>query len=72
MTLTELKALRPRDRVVVNVPGGAAIGRVNAADELCVEVFWNDGTSSLIWFAHCLDGRDPRHTLLTKFKRVSA
>lgn len=66
MTLTELKKLGRGDRVEFTRDGAvSAKGAVNAADALCLEIFWADGTSSVIWFAHCSDGRDPRYLNLT-------
>ncbi len=70
MTLAELETLKDGDRV--RFTGGIARdhkpGKVWASDDKCVEVHWPDGTSTLIWFAHCKDGRDARHAFL---KRVT-
>jgi hypothetical protein len=67
VTINELKALRRGDRVVYASGSYPAVeGAVNAIDERSVELFWYDGTSSLLWFAHCEDGRDPRHEHLTR------
>jgi hypothetical protein len=64
MTLDDLKALKRGDRVVCSPDGfpSGYPGVVNAIDVRSVEIFWRDGTSSVIWFAHCnlSDGRAPR------------
>jgi hypothetical protein len=70
VTTDQLKQLAPRDRVVWLHGGTEFRGQVHAADGDCVEIFWHDGTSSLIWFAHCGDGRDTRHQNL--FRRTAA
>jgi hypothetical protein len=64
MTIAELKALTGGDRV--RFADDKRPGRVHAADPRCVEIHWPDGTSTLIWFAHCADGRDARFAFLRR------
>lgn len=76
MTLDALRQLLPGDRLMCRAvtPDGdkVAIGKVNAIDARCVEIWWRDGTSSLIWFRHAEDGRDTRHQILFPYQRVAA
>lgn len=65
MTLAELKGLAAGERVRF-AEDGHRPGRVHAADGRCVEIHWPDGTSTLIWFAHCDDGRDARFAFLQR------
>lgn len=67
MTLAELRTLPRGARV--RFTGGIdrpepALGYVVAAGERCLDIHWPDGTSTLIWFAHCEDGRDARFAFL--------
>jgi len=67
VTLKELKTLCEGDPVHfasdVDRPG-ARPGKVWMSDDRCVEIHWPDGTSTLIWFSHCADGRDARFAFL--------
>jgi hypothetical protein len=67
VTLDELKTLMDGDRVTLTVGKREhAPGKVWASDDKCVEIHWPDGTSSLIWFSHCADGRDTRHLCIER------
>lgn len=61
MTLAELKALGPGQMVLFDADGlPPLVGRVNAIDPRAVEFFWDDGTSTVLWFRHCEQLRDTR------------
>ena len=70
MTLTTLKLLKRGEALLWAAPAGHPYegntpplsGRVNAADGLMVEVFWEDGTTSVLWLRHVIEGRETRHT----------
>ena len=64
MSLTDLKALRPGDRVFCRLDRVVALAKVNTADEQSVELTWFDGSVSRIYFHHVRDGRENRHPLL--------
>jgi hypothetical protein len=70
VTLTELKLLKRGDRVLLGAASGDTLppirGTVNSVDPLSVEVFWEDGTSSLIWVRHVERELDMRHMHMTR------